>query len=488
MVRRALNAVLLGGSALTLASVLIVMMIPGRALSQGAEVQTFAAAGGTPQVLWSLPIGEEDSDEDEIDGIAVDDGGNVAISGIMRGGLALGGEMMPSRGEGDIFLARYNVEGALLWKKSIGGPGGDNAYDLQMDGAGNIIISGWFSGQVDFGGSVLQSQGGTDMFLAKYATNGALVWAQRFGGSGEDGGNELSVSANGEIAVSAISGGGFTINDQTYDGGGERDSFLLRVGSGGNLIWVLPFAGPGTERIRAVSMNDAGEVFVGFQYRGSVSTAGTTLKARGGWDGAVAKVSANGQGQWILPVGGKGTDNVRGVAAGPGGSVYAAGVFEGPATMAGLEVPSIGKKGDDFLMQLTSTGELAWINSVGGTGLGTGIEIRADSRGVVVSGRIDTPLTVRRNKEKIAVFTSPSGQPTSYLAGFTPNGDLRFVYSPSPSGKGSTAKGSVLKVSPNGRYAVQALRFRGTLSVAGSAMQTPSKTDSAIILLRLNGA
>ena len=51
------------------------------AFAQNAEVQAFAAAGGTPQVLWSLPIGEEDSDDDEVDGIAVDDGGNVAISG-----------------------------------------------------------------------------------------------------------------------------------------------------------------------------------------------------------------------------------------------------------------------------------------------------------------------------------------------------------------------------------------------------------------------
>ena len=458
------------------------------AFAQNAEVQAFAAAGGTPQVLWSLPIGEEDSDDDEVDGIAVDDGGNVAISGIMRGGLSLGGAMMPARGQGDIFLARYGADGGLQWKKEIGGSGDDNTFDLQMDGSGNIIISGWFAGQVDFGGITLQSQGGQDMFLAKYASSGALVWAQSFGGRGEDGGNELSVSSGGEIAVAAISGGGFTINGQTYDGGGDRDAFLLRVSSGGNLIWSLPFAGPGTERIRAVSMNDAGEVFLGFQYKGSVSNGATTLKARGGWDGAVAKVAANGQGQWLLPVGGKGTDNVRGIAAGPSGSVYAAGVFEGPATMAGLDVPSIGKKGDDFLMQLTASGELAWVNSAGGGGPGTGTEIRADSRGVVVSGVIASPLTVRHNRDKIAQFTSPSGQPTSYLAGFTPRGDLRFVYSPSPTGKGSAALGDVLEVSPNGRYAVQALRFRGTLSVDGRAMQTPSKKDSAIILLRLNGA
>lgn len=477
MIQRNLIAALLTGGLLTL---------PAHA--QNAEVQTFGAAGGTPQVLWSLPIGEEDSDDDEVDGIAVDDGGNVAISGIMRGGLRLGGEMMAARGQGDIFLARYGADGGLQWKKAIGGSGDDNAFDLQMDGSGNIIISGWFAGQVDFGGTTLQSQGGQDMFLAKYAPNGALVWAQNFGGRGEDGGNELSVLSNGEIAVSAMSDGGFAINGQTYDGGGERDAFLLRVSSGGALIWALPFAGPGTERIRGVSMNDAGEVFVGFQYRGSVSNGTTTVQARGGWDGAVAKVSANGQGQWLLPVGGNGTDNVRGIAAGPSGSVYAAGVFEGPATMAGQEVPSIGKKGDDFLMQLTSAGELAWLNSAGGAGPGTGTEIRADSRGVVVSGLIATPLTVRHNRDKIAQFTSPSGLPTSYLAGFTPGGDLRFVYSPSPSGKGSGAMGDVLKVSPNGRYAVQALRFRGTLSVAGRAMQTPSKKDSAIILFQLNGA
>ena len=139
MIQRNLIAALLTGGLLTL---------PAHA--QNAEVQTFGAAGGTPQVLWSLPIGEEDSDDDEVDGIAVDDGGNVAISGIMRGGLRLGGEMMAARGQGDIFLARYGADGGLQWKKAIGGSGDDNAFDLQMDGSGNIIISGWFAGQVDF--------------------------------------------------------------------------------------------------------------------------------------------------------------------------------------------------------------------------------------------------------------------------------------------------------------------------------------------------
>jgi hypothetical protein len=457
------------------------------ALPVAAQMLTYNGAGGTPEVAWAMGFGQEDAAPDEIDAIVVDGAGTVTISGIVRGQAGFGADSWDVRGGGDSFLASYGAGGQLLWVRPISGPGEENTFDMRADGSGNLVLSGWFEDTVDFGGQSLTSRGGMDMFVAKYSPSGALLWAKSFGGRNEDGGNEVDVLGNGDIAVSATSNGGFEVGGTVIEGGGERDSFVLRLDAQGNLLWAVPFAGPGTERIRGIAINDAGEVFVSFQYKGSISLGETRISARGGWDGAVAKLAANGQGAWLFGAGGRGTDNIRGLDIGPDGSVYAAGVFEGPAVLAGIEVPAIGRKGDDFLFRMGPSGGISWIVSVGGKGRSEGPEIRADRRGVVIGSTADGELTLRRDRDTLATLAAPGGRPTSYVAGFTSDGNLRFVYMPAPNSNGAGALGAIPATSANGAYVAQVIRFRGGLDVSGTQLSTPSERDSGVIVLRLNG-
>lgn len=456
-------------------------------LPAAADVmQTFQTSRATPQVLWALPVGENDVAEDEVDGISIDPAGNTIISGVFRGSLVMGGSQFDARGPGDVFVASIGPSGGLRWVRHYGGTGDDNTFDLTTDGAGNIYLSGWFANTISFGDVTLQSAGSQDMFLVKLDSEGRTIWARRFGGAGGDGGNEISVASNGEIAVAAISDGDFTVDGETWRyGGGERDGYLMRLTTNSDVRWVVPFNGPGTERIRGVDMNDAGEVFVGFQYRGIVSLAGQSVQARGGWDGAIAKLGADGRGAWIRPVGGGDTDNVRGVGAGPDGSVYISGEISGPAILIDREVPAIGSRGDEYLARLDRNGGLMWVVSFGGPGIGTGAELVADPGGVIVSSLADRTVTVRLNREVIGTLDPPS--PTSYIAGFTAEGAPRFVYMTTPGGRGSGALGDVLAVSPDGRFLAQGLRFRGTITAAGRQMTTPSQKDSAVVFFQLNG-
>ena len=464
----------------------LVAALLGAAPAVADVIQTFPASRGTPQVVWAMPVGENDVAEDEVDGISVDPAGNTIISGVFRGSLVMDGTRFDAAGPGDIFVASIAPNGGMRWMRHAGGRGDDNTYDLTTDAAGNIYLSGWFADTIQFGAVTLQSAGGQDMFLVKLDSEGRLIWARSFGGPGGDGGNEIAVNASGEIAVAAISDGDFTVDGQTWRyGGGQRDSYLMRLSPNGDIRWVAPFNGPGTERIRGVDMNDAGEVFVGFQYRGVVSLAGQSVQARGGWDGAIAKLNADGSGAWIRPVGGGETDNVRGVGAGPDGSVYISGEISGPAVLIDREVPSIGSRGDEYLARLDRNGGLMWVVSFGGPGLGTGAELVADPGGVIVSSLADRAVTVRLNREVVGTIEPPS--PTSYVAGFTAQGAPRFIYMTTPGGRGSGALGDVLAVSPDGRFLAQGLRFRGTITAAGRQMTTPSQKDSAVVFLRLNG-
>lgn len=444
-----------------------------------------AQASLAPAVIWAAPIGTTDTAEDEADGISVDSDGNTVVSGVFRGEISLGKETFQSRGEGDIFLVSYSPGGVVRWARQLGGPGDENTFDLKTDGSGNIVASGWFTGDVDFGGIPLSSAGSTDMFLLKFNSKGKALWARSFGGPLGDGGNELDVLPDGRMAVAGISAGGFTVGDRTYPfGGGSRDSYAMRLDSSGKVKWVREFNGPGTERIRAIDINSDGQVFVGFQYRVSVQTEAFSQISRGGWDGALAKLSRTGTPAWLLPFGSVGEDNVRGLASGPDGSVYASGLFHGPAVLADRQIEDIGGLGDDYLMRVSSEGDSGWLVTVAGAGIGTGGEIRSDGYGVVMSSLVSGDLEIAREGRSVGSFGPPGGNPTSYLAGFTPAGELRFNYSPEAIGFGSAALGDVLGISPDGRYIAQAVRFRGTLQAGETSLNTESQKDSAVIYLR----
>ncbi len=452
------------------------------------EMRSFSSA--TPDLAWALPVGAGDAPVDEVDGISVDADGNTVITGIFRGSLTLGGETFAARGPGDIFLASIAPGGGVRWVRRFGGSGNDNAFDVTTDGAGNIILSGWFAGEVDFGGQTVRSAGSQDQFLAKFSPAGELIWVRRYGGTDGDGGNEVAVSRSGEIAVAVITNGAFSAGGRTYAyGGGRRDSLVMRLSPEGEVRWVVQANGPGTERIRAITISDAGEVIVGFQYQGELRMGGRSLSARGGWDGAVARLDPDGGMTWLAPVGSAEDDGIRGVAVGPGGEIYASGIVGGAGVLLNRDIPRIGGA-VDFVARVTPGGDLAWVLSMAGPGpRNNGGEIVADARGVIVSSLVTGRMTVRLNRREIGTFETGTRRPTSYVAGFTHEGQPRFLFHPAPGEGRSGALGDVLSVSPDGRWLAQALRFRGSLSVSRERMTTQSdEGDSAVLLIRLNGA
>lgn len=65
------------------------------------------------------------------------------------------------------------------------------------DPYGNCYITGYFSETAVFGTVSLTTAGSIDMFVAKYASDGTLLWARRGGGSSDDIGNAICTEASG---------------------------------------------------------------------------------------------------------------------------------------------------------------------------------------------------------------------------------------------------------------------------------------------------
>jgi hypothetical protein len=149
--------------------------------------------------LWSERYGDTARDRGHC--VTVDASGNVLVTGVFKGTVDFGGGALTSAGDHDIFLAKYDANGSLLWSQRFGGTEGDAAHSVDTDGSGNVFVTGSFQGSADFGGGPLTSAGGRDMFVAKYDPNGNHIWSKRFGGVNHANASSLSVDGSGNVFV-----------------------------------------------------------------------------------------------------------------------------------------------------------------------------------------------------------------------------------------------------------------------------------------------
>ena len=90
-----------------------------------------------------------------------------------------------------MFVAKYAPDGTLLWARSAGGIDTDRGLGIATDRGGNSYVTGRFLLTATFGAgeaneTVLTAAGDFDVFVAKYASDGALLWARSAGGTGFD--------------------------------------------------------------------------------------------------------------------------------------------------------------------------------------------------------------------------------------------------------------------------------------------------------------
>ena len=179
-------------------------------------------------------------------GVANDNAGNSYVTGYFQGTATFGpGEStettLISAGSGDIFVARYGPNGALVWARQAGGTGYDQGFGIAADSAGNSYVTGMFAGTAMFGvdepsETMLTSAGSDDIFVARYDPNGTLVWVTQARGTGSDRGRAIATDGAGNSHVignfkdTAIFGPG-EANETTLTAAGGADSFVAKFSS-----------------------------------------------------------------------------------------------------------------------------------------------------------------------------------------------------------------------------------------------------------------
>jgi len=150
---------------------------------------------------WAWVKAAGGSDTDYAYDIAADASGNVYVTGIFWGWANFDYASKISLGYSDVFIAKYNSSGFLQWVQIIGSTGTEYGYGIALDGAGNVYATGAFIAPINFGNVSQTSMGGLDVYVVKYNNNGAFQWVQSGGSPSADTGYGIAADALSNVYV-----------------------------------------------------------------------------------------------------------------------------------------------------------------------------------------------------------------------------------------------------------------------------------------------
>ncbi|MEO7157307.1 MAG: SBBP repeat-containing protein [Vicinamibacterales bacterium] len=355
---------------------------PAALTSAGGSIDIFIVKySPTGAYVCSRRIGS--TSDDRVFSVKTDANGSIFVTGSFQGTVDFGGSVLTSNTSSvDAFVAKYpSTCGAVLWVRSLGASVDDAAYGLAVDRNGDVVVTGYFRGNVDFGGGVVPSNGSfADVFVAKYAgSNGAYQWARTLYGPSVDIGRGVAVDVNGNVVVT----GSFqlTVSDgATYQplmtSAGSVDFFLIKYSSTGNALWSRSFGGSGDDVAYGVDVDSGGNIAVVGSFHNTMDLGGGPLTSVGLADTFIAKFSPSGSHLWSTRIGGTSDDVDYAVAMDGAGNVVMTGGYQFTAG-----------QWDIIVAKYSAAGAPLWSKTFGSTGNDLGFGIAVDSTGnVFVTG------------------------------------------------------------------------------------------------------
>ncbi|MCC6906418.1 MAG: SBBP repeat-containing protein [Phycisphaerales bacterium] len=381
-----------------------------------------------PDVEWMYYLGG--SGDDFGTGVAIDASGDVLISGATTS-TDFSGRNNSNHGGGgfgDAFLARLSPAGALRWMTYLGGSDEDLAFDVAVDGAGNLLVAGATASSNFEGRNNAYHGGGPgglegDGFVLKVSATGLLQWMTYFGGTQGDMGQSIAVDGAGHAFVTGETNSTDVEGRNNANHGESEEALVVRVGDSGALVWATYLGGDMKEYGAGIAVDTAGNAFVSGA-TDSTNFEGRNNSTNGPQDAFAAKVSSSGIVQWMTYIGGTGIDYSQGIAIDRAGNVLVVGSTSS-TDFARRTNESHGWL-DCFVASVNPAGSVAWATFLGGARDDEGLGIAVDATGdCLVTGLTDsTDFEGRRNwnhggNDAFVGKMSPSGslQSMSYLGG-----------------------------------------------------------------------
>jgi hypothetical protein len=359
--------------------------------SEGLEDIFVAKFGPNGNHLWSKRFGgfyDQTDGDQRGESVVVDMSGNVIATGCFKGTADFGGGPLTSAGVQDIFVVKFDAAGNHLWSKRFGDAAQEAGKGVAVDEAGNVVVTGYFHSTVDFGGGTLASAGSSDIFVAKFDAAGDHLWSKRFGDGDVQAPYSVAMDGAGDVVVTGDLSGTVDFGGGPLTSEISSDVFLAKFDAAGNHLWSKRFGNWRWQIGTSVAMDESGNVVATGRFQGTVDFGGGLLtSARATSDDIfLVKFDPNGNHLWSKRFGDQSYQRGAGVAIDGWGNVIVTGDFEGTVDFGGGALTSAGYE-DIFVVEFSSNGSLLWRQRFGDQSRQSGTSVAVDAWGnVVVTG------------------------------------------------------------------------------------------------------
>jgi hypothetical protein len=325
--------------------------LTGAGTGEDVVVARFSAEG---EHRFSRRVGNGSSQS--ASAVAVDAVGNTVITGQFWGKLDFGGAAgvkIDSAGESDGFVAMLDATGEIVWATRFGdAPNHQAGTGVAFDRQGNVILTGWFKGELDLGDPDLPSQGESDLFVAKLTPAGDVLWRRTARSTNAAKPLGVAVDGAGNVFVTGSFRSDIQIGATTYSNAGDKDAFLIKLDDNGMPLWSKRFGDGLDQEGVSVATDPVGDVIVTGSFLGGIELGAGELVAVGAADGFLAKLDPAGSAIWSRSFGDSGEQGGAAVSAGALGNVWLTGYFSGAVDFGGGRIASSGAS-DAFLVELS---------------------------------------------------------------------------------------------------------------------------------------
>ena len=331
-------------------------------------------------VSWCTYYGGQGNDYTSA--IKADYSGNVYIGGRTNsvGGIATVGAYKSTHSvssEYDAFLAKFSSAGTLIWGTYFGGVSDELLHEIEVDKFNNVIIGGLTNSPTNIATiGALQTVfgGGSDGFVAKFSSAGAMQWSTYLGYSNTDYVVAIATDRDGDLYIGGISQSTVTLPPGTYKdtNSGASDVLLVKLKANGSYVYSTFYGGNGVEYLTEICVDlDKNCYLIGYSNStwGIATPGAFQTSVAGTYDGFIAMFDSIGARKRATYYGGSATDLLTHIKLDLHGNLVVGGYTSSTSglTTTGAFQPTYGGGNNDgILAKFDTTLQPIWATYVGG--------------------------------------------------------------------------------------------------------------------------
>ncbi len=441
--------------------------------------------------VWAKSAGGTATDY--IDRSAVDNSGNFIAGGNFKSATLVLGNVTLTNSDTtnyNVFLAKYDSSGSVLWARSFGGSLDDRIGDVKTDASGNIYITGYFFSKVFTIGSFTFNNldtSGTypDIYIAKYNAAGTLLWAKRAGAEFADYGNGLAIDLAGNVYITGAYMGNAMFGNLLLTTNLVGGFYVVKMNPAGTFIWAVKSEGSTTGR--SICVDALCNVYAAGDFNRKTISFGSqtiTKDSTNNWDPFIVKYDSSGTPKWAQAFSGEfDDDRARYIATGKSGDVFLTGYFSsnslknGSITLTNSDV--FGVINDAFVACLSNAGVIKWAKKIGGAGPEVGYGVASNPEGdIFITGYYGAASLII---DTITLLNSSTSLNDIYVAKLNAFGNVLWAKTMG----GSSSEFSYTVASDNiGNVYVSGLFYSPSITIGNTTLTQAGSGDMFVLKLK----